>query len=249
MEKYNLKHIQSLKHRKYRKKYNEFFIEGKRIISEALKNSASIKIIFFSTFFARRNSKFVDKVIQSGIPTEEIYDNKINSISQTKTPSGILAVCTIHIHTKFDFQTSNWLYLDHISDPGNLGTLFRTAAWFNIKNIALSSNSLDPYKPKVVRAAMGTHFNIKVHTQVDIDAFKNKGYYIIGADYGGTPISDKLKLPSRYVIVLGGETHGLSDKVMNSLDISLSIAKHGFGDSLNVSVAGALIIQMLANLR
>ena len=182
MEKYNLKHIQSLKHRKYRKKYNEFFIEGKRIISEALKNSASIKIIFFSTFFARRNSKFVDKVIQSGIPTEEISDNKINSISQTKTPSGILAVCTIHIHTKFDFQTSNWLYLDHISDPGNLGTLFRTAAWFNIKNIALSKDSTDPYSQKTIRSATGAHLHLNIYQEVDYKIYLDNDYFLLGAD-------------------------------------------------------------------
>ena len=170
-------------------------------------------------------------------------------MSQTKTPSGILAVCTIPIHDKFDFKTSNWLYLDHISDPGNLGSLLRTAAWFNIKNIALSPNSLDPYNPKVVRSAMGIHFNIKIHTQVDIDKFKNKGYYTIGADHRGTPISDVLSLPSKYIIVLGGEAHGIPEKVMKKLDISLSIPKHGFGNSLNVAVAGALIIQTLSNLK
>ncbi|MBH09826.1 MAG: hypothetical protein CMG74_05605 [Candidatus Marinimicrobia bacterium] len=240
-----VKYFQSLKHQKYRLKYKQFLIEGKRIITEAVKNDFMFHIVLYTEKFKIKNPGFIENLISKGHYIECLSKKKINKIALTKTPSGIIAICNLPEQSQFNFISNNWLYLDQISNPGNLGTLFRTAAWFRIKNIALSPKSLDPYNPKVIRAGMGAHFYLSIHQGININIFKEHNYYTIGADHRGESLNRDFEIPNRWVLVLGGESHGLSKTVDNKLDIMLSIPKNGFGDSLNVSIAGSILLYEL----
>ena len=241
-----IKRYQALKHRKYRREYNQFLIEGKRIIHEAIKHNAAIHTLLYTESFKKNNQDFIDDLIAKGCRLECIPEQQINKISVTKTPSGIIAVCTLSETVQLNFTTDRWLYLDHISDPGNLGTLLRTAAWFQLNNIALTPDSLDPYNPKVVRAGMGAHFHLAIHSNMDIDIFIENNYYIVGADHRGELLTQSLVIPERWVLVLGGEAHGLSGPVNKKLDRTLAIPKSGAGESLNVSAAGAILMHQLS---
>ena len=138
-----------------------------------------------------------------------------------------------------------WIYLDKISDPGNMGTLIRSCAWFGIKNIALSPKCADPYNPKSIRAAMGAHFVVTIYTNTDLSIFK-KTHKIIAADLRGENAST-YEFPNKCVLVLGSEAHGISNQNLGYIEDFIFINKLGSGNSLNVSTAGSILIYLLMN--
>ena len=135
------------------------------------------------------------------------------------------------------------IYLDKISDPGNMGTLIRSCEWFGIKNIALSPKCADPYNPKSIRAAMGAHFGVTIHINTDLSIFK-KTHRIIAADLSGENASN-YEFPNKCVLVLGSEAHGISKKNLDHIEDFIFINKLGTGNSLNVSTAGSILIYLL----
>ena len=131
------------------------------------------------------------------------------------------------------------------SDPGNLGTLLRSACWFGINQVALSKDSVDPYNPKVVRSGMGAHFYLSIQVKTNIDFFDKNKFTILGGDINN---GEKIKLKTfkkNWVLVLGNEAHGISDIVKEKIDKKISIKKLGAGDSLNVSTSGSILMYLL----
>ena len=124
-----------------------------------------------------------------------------------------------------------------------MGTLIRSCAWFGIKNIALSPDCADPYNPKSVRAAMGTHFIVTIHMNTDLNIFK-KTHRIIAADLSGENAS-AYDFPNKCVLVLGSEAHGISDQNLDCIEDFIFINKLGSGNSLNVATAGSILIYLL----
>ena len=160
-----IKHIKKLKDKKYRDEYNEFIVEGIKIIEEAINENANIKYIIICD-----NCKS-----QSGISNELMYeiakktciyvDEKIfNAITDVNNPQGIMAVIEKNKseEEKIDFTQDLFLILDSIQDPGNMGTILRTADSLNIRQIIVSKGSADIYNLKVVRSTMGAIFRVKV---------------------------------------------------------------------------------------
>ena len=242
MTKAKIKHIQSLHHKKGRNKNGQFIIEGKRLVQEALNAGEQFLFAFYTDEFFQGNIELVETISSHLSACELIGSMEMASIATTDTPSGILSVCSIPEYSNAA-HGGNWLYLDNISDPGNMGTLLRTSVWFGVQNIALSKNCVDIYNPKVVRGGMGAHFSLKSISNQSLKQFK-KSHTIIGADQIGRRISDfKLKTP--WVLVLGNEAHGLSKNTKEILDYIISIPKVGDGESLNVAVAGGIIMEKL----
>ena len=126
-----------------------------------------------------KNKEIINKANSLKIPFKEIPKKELEYLSQTKSPSGILALCFLSKEMKLNLTVKRWYYLDNISNPGNLGTIMRSALWFNFKNIALSKNCVDPYNPKVVRSSMGALFHLSIHRNVNLKEFK-EDYKIIG---------------------------------------------------------------------
>ena len=121
------------------------------------------------------------KIFKERDSNKKIDKKTLLKISNTKSPQGILAVCDIPKQNRIKLTMDRWIYLDKISDPGNMGTLIRSCAWFGIKNIALSPKCADPYNPKTIRAAMGAHFVVTIYPNTDLSIFKNT-HKIIAAD-------------------------------------------------------------------
>ena len=173
----------------------------------------------------------------------------MKQITQTVTPSGILAVCSLPKVTELPSTiVSNWLYLDKIADPGNLGTLLRSAAWFGTTQVALSPHCTDPFNPKVMRSGMGAHFSLQMVTNCDLREFKNSDHLIIGADHRGMSIVDFNHSAKDWVLVIGSEAHGISKENSNQIEYSLSVPAKGLGNSLNAAVAGSIMLYCLNNL-
>ena len=112
----------------------------------------------------------------------------MKKICSTKSPSGIAATCMIPKQNVVDLDASEWLYLDRISDPGNLGSILRSASWFGFKNIALSPKSVDPYNSKTVRSAMGAHFAVNLYKEVELDQFSENVQRTVKTELSSFPL-------------------------------------------------------------
>ncbi len=239
-----IKKIQSLKRGKYRKEYIQFFIEGKRLVKSALESGGKIENVYYTDAFNNENPLLIQKIEKAGFALEQIAVKQLEKISFTQSPAGIAAVCNFPHIGNPDVNQHKWLYLYQVSDPGNMGTLFRSAAWFGFTHIALSPDCVDPFNPKVVRAGMGAHFGLSIHSNIELSLFADS-HTLIGADHRGNDVSD-FKSPEKFVLILGSEAHGLSKNIQGILDQTISIEKTGVGESLNVGVAGAILMEKLS---
>ena len=240
MNQKDLKIILSLKRKKGREEHNLFLIEGLRLIESALSKPSMIKVLYFNEKFKEKNSLLLKRVISEKIINEKVPTKDLKKISSTVTPSGIIALCHIPKRKVLNFNHSKWIYLDKVSDPGNLGTLLRSAAWFNFKNIALSKDCVDPYNPKVVRASMGGVFDLSIHTEIELKGF-SKDYLIIGASKSGLNINSFTK-PNKFVLIIGSESNGISKENLSEINQMITIKKTGKGESLNAGTAGSIIM-------
>ena len=240
----NFKKIPFLKHKKYREKNSLFICEGKRSILSALLRHQVIYRIYFSKSFISKNKEIINKANSLKVPSKELPKKKLEYLSQTKSPSGILALCILSKEVELNLTVKKWLFLDNISDPGNLGTIMRSALWFNFKNIALSKNCVDAYNPKVVRSSMGALFHLSVHRDINLIEFK-KDYEIIGTSQKESNL-DSFKIPKKFILIIGSEARGISRENLKHINNRLGIKRLGFGDSLNAAIAASIIMYRLS---
>ena len=235
------KRIKSLYTKKGRLKNNNFIIEGKRSILTAIHNNVNIKNIVLSKSFIEKNKNLA---AYNKYKTSVVDDKCFGQLSQVDSPSGILAEAAIPLQSKLnpDFPM---VYLDQISDPGNLGTIIRTCDWFGIKQIGISPNSVEFYNPKVVRSSMGSHFNMKylgTPSSEDLNRFN-----LIGADFNkGKDIND-ISNPKNWALVMGSEASGISKTMKKKISSYVKIERFGKGESLNVGVAMGIVLHRFTN--
>ena len=242
----SIKKIKSLKTKKGRDAEKLFLIEGKRSVEEYLLKSDLINEVLVSESEIKNYNSILDLCNKKKIKISLTEDNTFKKLSDTKTPSGLLATSKINLLDQKNFNSSRWLFLYKIKDPGNLGTILRSAAWFNIKNIALSKDCADPYNNKVVRSAMGAHIYLNIHKGVQIGEFVKNNYLIVGADQNGNNTVEQIDLSKKIVLCLGGESEGFDKLIIKKINKLISIKKIGHGESLNVAMAGSILMNYLS---
>lgn len=247
LSKSDVKLINSLEKKKYRKEHNLYIIEGERLVHDAIVYNAEIKQLYLTDSFLSKqeNTNIIKLISEHNLASEIIPDSKMKSISETVTPSGIFALCKISLQSEFtDDNTDNYLFLDDIQDPGNMGTLLRSASWFGIKKVALSENCIDIYNPKVVRSGMGAHFNLNIYNNQFLNNFAN--HTKLGAFQDGEDIYQiNGKNLEPWILVIGSEAHGISSKNNKIIDKKIAIPKIGNGESLNAAMAGSILLYHL----
>ena len=250
ISKTDIKQLSRLSTKKGRNEYGLYLIEGLRIIRSALRVQTKINRIFVTARFEESvDYQLISNRFNQILKPEIIDEKTMKQITQTVTPSGILAVCSLPKITELPSTiASNWLYLDKIADPGNLGTLLRSAAWFGTTQVALSPHCADLFSPKVMRGGMGAHFSLQMVTNCNLHQFKSSDHLIIGADHRGMSIIDFNHNAKDWVLVIGSEAHGISKENINHIEYSLSIPENGSGNSLNAAVAGSIMLYCLNNL-
>ena len=240
------KFIKSLAFKKYRKIHKSFIIEGERLIADAILSKVIITQVYITDQFIAKpqHDSLMDLIAEKAIITNSISITEMKSICDTVSPSGILAMCKLSDSHNIDISKSeNWLYLDEIQDPGNLGTLLRSADWFGIKNVALSKNCIDIYNPKVLRGGMGVHFRLSIHENILLNAFEDSQHTIIGAFQKGNNIYNvNIKKVTPWVLVIGNEAHGINKNNIDYINLKVTIPKIGSGESLNAAVAGSIFL-------
>ena len=180
----------------------------------------------------------------------EVPDRDLERVSDVQTSQGLLAVAEARWHPLDDvLELDRLVLLDGVQDPGNVGTIIRTAAWFGADAVVAGSGTADLYHPKVVRAAMGGLWDVRLARTDDLAALladaRKAGIGTYGADLGGTP-ARRWQPASRAALVLGSEAHGLSDSVAAQLDERVSIVgqrtqRQGV-ESLNVGIAAGILL-------
>ena len=229
-----IKDYRKLNTTKGRKKSGLFLIEGEHLVEEAIKHGVNFEEIIISEGFDH-DLELSNKALM--YVTEEV----MKSLSSLETPPGIIAIVKSVKERKLSYNRV--LLLENIQDPGNLGTLIRTADAFGFKTIIVSPDTVDPYNPKVLRAAQGSHFHLNILTrQVSEAVMAFKGLKI------GTSLDDAVYIDSfnkpddDIMLVLGNEGSGLREDTLNMMDINAKIDMVGDSESLNVAIAGAILM-------
>ena len=233
------KYFKSLQLKKARYENNEFTVEGIKSVRDAINSGCEITALIVSDRF--------DKGIDFGsIPVYEVSEPLFGKLCDTKTPQGIMAVIKMYDNTSFkpDFNGA-YVYCDNVSDPGNLGTIIRTADAAGMSGVILSKGTADIYSPKVVRASMGSFFNITIITDRDIEdlkEYKSSGFSLLGGALTDNTVDFKecdYKKP--VIIIVGNEANGISDEVLKIVK-PVKIPILGKAESLNVSVAAGILM-------
>ena len=239
ISKQKIKFISSLKHNKYRLKSNCFIAEGEHVINSFIDSKFEIKFIFSTDDL----SDLYQKIDYSRITKKELY-----KISCLKNPSNMLAVIVkkkIEFTPKNISQDSPVILLDGVSDPGNMGSIIRTADWFGVSSIYLSDDCVDVFNPKVVQATMGSLARVSIY-RVNLPSLvydlKKCDFTCYGACLSGENIY-KLNKHSKSALIFGNESHGISMQLQEKLDKKILIpSKNKFIDSLNVAVSFGIIL-------
>lgn len=241
-----LKYYSSLSQKKFRESELKFIVEGLKNVEEGLDSHYDCEIVLTTFEFAELHKNFLSNVKRKKIRIEILRSQDFIRISETKSPQGIAAVFR-YAKLKFypDKTESNVLvYLDNISDPGNLGTIIRTCDWFGINEILISKFSVDYLNPKAIRASMGSIFHLYIFEEVEpalLDDLKLNNYKIICSDLDGKNIYD-YKFPDKIVLVFSNEATGPTELVKTIADDVITIPKYGNAESLNVAIASGIIL-------
>jgi TrmH family RNA methyltransferase len=243
ISKNKIKFISSLHFKKTRDKENLFIIEGEKIIKEFLEAGVHLKILAATPEFISTLPPFALKQIES---IETVSNNELKQMSSLKTPHNALAVLN-KLYDEMDDGLPEKLAvaLDCIQDPGNLGTIVRTAAWFGIETVLCSNDCVDVYNSKVVQASMGALLHVKVYYTDLTKYFKTINKIpVYGALLEGNTIYNQLT-SNKGIILLGNESKGISEKLLPFITHKISIpgvhsSEPGI-DSLNVGMAASII--------
>jgi len=245
ISKNQIKHVSSLKLLKFRKEFNAFVVEGEKIVEELLKSDFNINSLFATEDWL---SNFKSELETKKIDFNKVSPKELERISSLKTPNKVLAVVKIpkiSLPQKDDFNDLI-LVLDKIQDPGNLGTIIRTADWFGVKHIVCSEDTVDTFNPKVTQSTMGSFLRIKTHYTKLEHFFENdvpKELKIYGAFLDGENMYNHT-FPQKGILIIGNESKGISDKIARFVTMQISIPAHpnNAAESLNASVAAAILM-------
>ncbi len=231
-----VKYYIKLKDRKYRKKEKKFIVEGMHLVLEAYKNNIVEELI-------------LEEDVSLPLNLHAVYVSKevMNKISDMESPSDVMALCKIEDK---ELTGKKFIMLDDIQDPGNLGTIIRSAAAFNVDTVILSPNTVDLYNSKVIRATQGMVFNVNIVVRElipVIEYLKSIEVPIYGTkvNYGTDARDLKDKDTKSYCLIVGNEGQGVKDEILDKCDSFLHINMNDKVESLNVGVAASIILYEL----
>ena len=231
-----IKFIKSLHQKKYRNQHGLFVAEGVKLVEELLHSAISLKELYATEEYISDNPK---------IPALKISNAELGRMSGLKTPNKLLGIFEIPDPKPLDY--SDWiLALDHVQDPGNLGTIIRLCDWFGIKHLLCSEDSADCYNPKTLQSTMGSIARVNVVYGPILQLSQKSKLPLVGATLEGESVYE-LDLPNSGILVMGNESRGISEVIRQSLDSAISIPPYGDSkaESLNVATATAVILSEL----
>lgn len=227
-----IKNLFKLHNKKRREETGRFLIEGYHLVNEAIDSKRIIEVLIVD-----------ENDIIDGVNNIIVNKEIINKLAKTKNPQNIIGVCEIQNQIKL--TGNKFLILDNINDPGNLGTLIRTSLGFNIDQIILGEDCVDLYNEKVIRATQGALFKIPISKTNLIDVIpilKKQGIFIVGTSLNHSNNLHDVFIGEKYAIILGNEANGIKEDILKLTDVNVKIEINNKLESLNVAVAGAILM-------
>lgn len=242
-----VRNLRSLKDRKYRESSGLILVEGEVMILEAL----ACGLIPHDVLTDEKHAATAEKVEAAGgrglIVTREVLE----AVCETKTPQGICASFDTPKPVALEMLKGAVVALDRVQDPGNVGTIWRTADAAGFGGIVFCEGCADPMSPKVLRSAMGSGFRLpfaRVDTMPEaLEALKALGKTVIVSDLSGSDFYARERLGTDIVLVIGNEAHGISDAVRDTADKRYKLPMHGGAESLNAAIAAGILMYDLMN--
>lgn len=220
-----VKEIAKLSDPKARKEQKLFKVDGFHML-EMAKEAGLLHSVFT-----------VKEIKGLDLPQYLVSEEVLEKLSSSKTPQGAVAVC--HLLEEKPIKSDKVLYLDDVSDPGNLGTILRTALAFGYDDVILSKNCCSIYNEKALQASQGAIFKLNIVNDADLLKLKKDGYEILATEIKGAVSLDEVSKPKKQVLVLGNEAHGVSESLLKLSDKRIRIDIENI-ESLNVAIAGAI---------
>lgn len=244
-----IKEVKSLDNKKNRFKKGLFIIEGIRIIEDAIKSHEDIKYILYSDkLFDVKNGKELFNYVENEYETYKIDHNLFKDISDTENTQGIIAVLSMKNHEIKDMIKDGTfiVILDKLQDPGNMGTIIRSADALGASGIIVSKGSVDIYNQKVLRSTMGSLFHMPIvqleDTKEVILGLKNNNVKILATTLNHAKYCYDINLKEDIAIVIGNEGNGLDEEICDLSDENIIIPMDGKSESLNVAMASSIIM-------
>ena len=239
LSKARIKFIKSLQLKKYRKQEQCFTVQGEKSVLEVINSPFQVQELFATADFAARN-----KTALSGFTgtITLVKENELASVGEYSTNDAALAIVEMPVTNSFEIRPDEFaLMLDDIRDPGNLGTIIRTADWYGISKIIASEETADVYNSKVIQSSMGSFIRTQIfYTNLRSYLQQNKqpvyGTFLKGDDV------HKLTFSSGGIVVIGNEANGISPEVEKFVTQRITIPQYGKAESLNAAIATAVVL-------
>lgn len=230
-----LKYIQSFAHKKHWDQESVFIVEGPKLVKELLASDWVIEKIYATNTWLNEQGPL-------DVPTEQVDEIILERITQLKTANQVIALVKKKLKNEsFNFDKDLTLVLDGIQDPGNFGTIIRTADWFGVKQIVVSADNAGFYNPKVIQSSMGSFLRVDV-AQYDLEQLlSNTPLPIYGAVLLGAPLSST-KIQAPCFLVIGNESKGIRLNIQPYITHPITIPSFGKAESLNAAVATGILL-------
>ena len=228
----HIKDLALLKKNKVKKEKQMFLVDGEDFIKEAYKHNLLKEILFSRGDYSEYD---VEKVL--------VTDEIIEKLSCNVSTSNVIGVCSYMGERPLNGK--KYVYLDKVQDPGNVGTIIRTALAFSYDGVILSSDSASLYNDKVISASKGAIFTIPIYQDRELKEFKNK-FTLLGTSLQSEQYIEQVNISSPFIIVLGNEGQGISQENLSLCDVVTKIDMSNI-DSLNVAIAGGIMLYEFKN--
>ena len=224
-----------------------FVLEGPRLVTAALDRGASLEAVYLGYRARRAFGPLVARLERSGVPVLDLREGVLERVGVTRTPQPVLGVARVPAASLTELpRAGDVLVAVAVADPGNLGTIIRSAEAAGVAGVVVADDSVDPYNPKAVRASAGAVLGVPIVEVADavaaVDTLGTTGRRRVGtAAHGGRPVGE-LDPATPVALVVGNEARGLDDALTASLDTVVTVPMHGAADSLNVAMAATVVL-------
>jgi TrmH family RNA methyltransferase len=253
LSKAKAKYLKSLQQKKFRDQERKFLVEGFRLTSEAVASDFKVETLLHTREFLRdpEHAALVQMCREKKIGMVEASAREFDSFTETETSQGVAALV---LQRQWRLQDARHVgegpevivAFDSVSDPGNAGTMIRTADWFGVSAILMGQGGVELFNPKVVRSTMGSLFHLPILTNAKLaellEELHVRGFIVIAADVQGKSSYDAIGRPEKAAIIFGNEAHGLSSEISDQIDYRVAIKRIGSAESLNVGVACGILL-------
>lgn len=251
LSKEKIKQLSKLKSKKERDKQGRFLIEGLRLCEEAANSGWPIESVLYTTSFEEKpkGKNLLNKLHHSNAVLIQVKSQTLSKLSDTVTAQGIVCVAKVKrlpVKDLWERKMKLIIALDGIRDPGNVGTLIRAADAFDVDGMILSGDTVELFNPKLVRSTMGAIFRLGIFEEVDLEKtllkLKERKFRIVGTDVKEGKSLDEFSPAGKICLLIGSEAKGLNEKLLKLSDETVHIPTPGRSESLNVAVAGGILL-------